>query len=142
MTILANYLLLRDEHTYLYYPRVLGSDRYPLFYPELAVDTGAPLDSLAITIDDYLTTDEYGTAYYRRDFENCSAIVIPVSGDYAVIFDASEYDIEHVVAHDAGIVETDGSTEGYWDWQPWSNQQGGYHIFPPGGYVVRGLPPD
>jgi len=139
MTILACYLLLRDAHTYLYYPGIIGENNaYPLWYPECGVDTGAPLDPLASTIGDYLTTDGYGTPYYRRDFENCSAIVT-LDGSPELLFDPFTYDIDYVVVHDGGLVDEDGTAEGYWEWVPRATD-GGLYRFNPGGYVVRGLP--
>lgn len=141
MTILACYLLLRDEHTYLYYPGTSGENNaYPLWYPECGVDTGAPLDPLAVTVDDYLTTDAFGTPYYRRDFENCSAIVT-LSGSPELLFDAFSYNVDRVLVHDGGLVDADGTAAGYWEWVP-QEPLGGLYRFPPGGYVVRGLPTD
>jgi len=141
--ILASYLLIRDQHTYLYYQGAFDVNRaYPRWYQECSVETGAPQDPLADTIDDYLTTDDLGTAYYRRDFEDCSAIL---SLHYELYF-LEDYDIEYVVVHEGGLVDVDGNTDGYWEWEPWPYQQllhsGYYHVLPQGGYVVRGLPPD
>lgn len=141
MTILACYLLLRDTHTYLYYNGARGeNDAYPLWYPHCGVDTGAPLDPLAFAVDDYLTTDENGNPYYRRDFENCSSIVI-LDGSKNIEFDPLETSIDYVTAHDCGLVDELGNAAGYWQWEPRQTSDGLYS-FNPGGHIVRGLPED
>ncbi|MBN2080736.1 PKD domain-containing protein [bacterium] len=143
MAVLACYLLLRDEHTYLYFhdPYTAGeNDAYPWWTPELAIPTGAPLDPLAVDIDDYLAIDDGGNPYYRRDFADCSAIV-KLTGSSVLQFSTATNNLEYVVVTGGGLVDEFGTTPGSWEWQP-VYDNGTNFFLDQGGYVVRGLAAD
>lgn len=142
-SVLACYLLIRGSKAYLYYPGIDETTNgftgtAPIWYPALGIDTGAPLDPLGETIEDYLAYDEFGTPYYRRDFENCSVIFEP--SYHTVKFDATQYNIKQALVNGGGIVGDDGTTPGTLEWVQ-AYKQATYYEFTGNAYVVRGLPP-